>query len=214
MKKKLFFLFTVSICLCTTLAAASADTSHVFEINGQRIAHFDGSALVGKTIASYRIQPLSTNNSETTVMLHAIATTDSAVTKSKKWESYVYDGGRFFKRGETLSLEEAMKKYPEMRNKKVVRKLKRYKYLSPELLAEINAGDIPDSLINAMVSESEILAPAPLCFVNGKKFDGDLGEVALNIKSVTIIKDPERAKEACGMDAPGGVILITLKNEQ
>lgn len=206
MKKKLFFLFTVSICLCNTLAAASADTSHVYEINGQRIAHFDGSALVGKTIASYRIQPLSTNNSETTVMLHAIATTDSAVTKSKKWNAYVYDGG--------LMLEEAMKKYPEMRNKKVVRKLKRYKYLSPELLADINAGDIPDSLIDAMNSESEVLTPAALCFVNGKKFDGDLGELALNIKSVTIIKDPEKAKEACGMDAPGGVILITLKNEQ
>ena len=66
--------FILSAVCALSLNAAPADTLDKYIINGEQVAKFDGSQLVGKTISYYKIVLTKGNSESEIVRLHVIRT--------------------------------------------------------------------------------------------------------------------------------------------
>lgn len=81
----------ISMVCALSLGASSvssqADTVNVYMINDEKVANFDGSQLVGKTITDYKVVTATKDN--TVYQVHGITTGDAAA-QAKKAENTVY----------------------------------------------------------------------------------------------------------------------------
>lgn len=57
-----------------SLNAAPADTLDKYIINGEQVAKFDGSQLVGKTVSDYKVTVAKSNATDEAVRIHVIRT--------------------------------------------------------------------------------------------------------------------------------------------
>lgn len=66
--------FILSAVCALSLNAAPADTLDKYIINGEQVAKFDGSQLVGKTVSDYKVTVAKSNATDEAVRIHVIRT--------------------------------------------------------------------------------------------------------------------------------------------
>lgn len=66
--------FILSAVCALSLNAAPADTLDKYIINGEQVAKFDGSQLVGKTVSGYKVTVAKSNTADEAVRIHVIRT--------------------------------------------------------------------------------------------------------------------------------------------
>lgn len=66
--------FILSAVCALSLNAAPADTLDKYIINGEQVAKFDGSQLVGKTVSDYKVTVPKSNVADAAVRIHVIRT--------------------------------------------------------------------------------------------------------------------------------------------
>ena len=134
MKKRILFsVFCLIVCMGTK-AAATADTTRVYYINGERIDRFDGSQLVGALVESYAIthqnnpatpgaviekHDIETKVKVITIDKSKVDTTNNVAGSGKKIQ-YI-DDPVFIIDGKKYSKEEVKKGYPKFVNPRSIK---------------------------------------------------------------------------------------------
>lgn len=63
-----------ALTLSTSAMVSQADTLNLYILDGEKVANFDGSQLVGKTISDYKIMTATNNRNGSVTKIHNICT--------------------------------------------------------------------------------------------------------------------------------------------